>query len=85
MDPLTVLPFVQAIIVLSFVIFIVGMIRPTWVFFWMKEPSRYLVIAVSMILFMLSLIGYGETMTRIAAEKQKQSEQLPSAPIEKPK
>ena len=84
MDPLTLLPFVQAMIVLSFVIFIVGMIRPTWVFFWMTEPSRYLVIAVSMILFMLSLIGYGETMTRIAAEKEKQSKQ-PSAPIEKPK
>ncbi len=84
MDLLTLLPFVQAMIVLSFVIFIVGMIRPTWVFFWMKEPSRYLVIAVSMILFMLSMIGYGETMTRIVAQKEKQSKQ-PSAPIEKPK
>jgi|GEM_PF-2125674 len=85
MSPLTVLPFVQATIVLSFVIFIVGMIRPTWVFFWMKNPSRYLVAAVAMIVFMLSMIGYGETMTRIAAEKEKQSKQQPSAPIEKPK
>lgn len=84
MDPLTVLPFVQAMIVLSIVIFIVGMIRPTWVFFWVKEPSRYLIIAVSMILFMLSMIGYGETMTRIVAQKEKQNKQ-PSAPIEKPK
>lgn len=84
MDPLTLLPFVQAMIVLSFVIFIVGIIRPAWVFFWMKDPNRYLVIAVSMILFMLSLIGYGETMARIAAEKERQNKQ-PSTPIEKPK
>jgi hypothetical protein len=84
MNPLTLLPFIQAMIVLSFVIFIVGMIRPTWVFFWMKDPRRYLIIAVSMIVFMLSLIGYGETMKKIAGEKEKQSQQ-PSAPMEKPK
>lgn len=40
--------------------FIVGMIKPKWALFFMKEPSRFLISSVSLIAFMIAMTVYGE-------------------------
>ncbi len=39
---------------LSCLIFIVGLIKPKWVLFWMKQPDRLTVTTVALLLFMAS-------------------------------
>ena len=48
----------KALVVLSVIILIIGLIKPKWVLFWMKEPNRILVSSIALILFMVSFTGY---------------------------
>ncbi len=48
----------KALVVLSFLILLIGMIKPKWILFWMKEPNRLLVSCIALILFMGSFTGY---------------------------
>jgi len=57
------------ILVLAIGFFIVGMIKPNWLLFWMDKPSRMPVVLLSIILFMVSVVMFGE------ANKAKQQEQ----------
>jgi len=45
-------------------ILIVGLIKPKWVLFWMKEPDRFVVVAICTVLFMLAMTMYGEGLKR---------------------
>lgn len=45
--------FTTVMIGFSFLVLIVGMIKPKWVLFWMKEPSRLIVSAVALVMFMV--------------------------------
>ena len=38
----------------SVIILIVGLIKPKWILFWMKQPDRLTVTMLSMLLFMVS-------------------------------
>jgi hypothetical protein len=38
--------------VLSVGILIVGLIKPKWLLFWMDQPNRFIIVGVSVILFM---------------------------------
>jgi len=57
------------ILVLAVGFFILGMIKPKWLLFWMDKPSRMPVFLLSVILFMVSAVMFGE------ANKEKQQEQ----------
>jgi len=48
----------KALVVLSILILIVGLIKPKWVLFWMKEPTRILVSSIALIMFMGAFTGY---------------------------
>ena len=48
----------KALVVFSIIILIVGLIKPKWVLFWMKEPTRMLASSIALILFMASVTGY---------------------------
>lgn len=48
----------KALVVLSILILIIGLIKPKWIFFWMKEPNRILVSGVALIMFMVAMTGY---------------------------
>ena len=48
----------KALVVLSIIILIVGLIKPKWVLFWMKEPSRILASSIALIMLMASFTGY---------------------------
>ncbi len=50
----------KALVVLSILILIIGLIKPKWVLFWMKEPSRILVSGIALILFMGAMTGWSQ-------------------------
>jgi hypothetical protein len=51
------LVFFQVGAVVSVLILIVGLIRPSWILFFMKQPDRLSVTALAMIMFMASWTG----------------------------
>jgi hypothetical protein len=50
----------KALVVLSILVLIIGLIKPKWVLFWMRDPSRLLVSCVALLLFMGSMTGYSQ-------------------------
>ena len=50
----------KALVVLSVLILIIGLIKPKWVLFWMDQPSRVLVSGIALILFMGSMTGWSQ-------------------------
>lgn len=44
--------FTTVMIGFSFLLFIVGLIRPRWILFWMEEPNRLMITALAMVMFM---------------------------------
>lgn len=44
----------------AILILIVGMIKPKWVLFWMKNPDRLMVSMIAMVLFMASWTMYSK-------------------------
>ncbi len=60
--------------ILSIVIFIVGMVKPGWIMFWMDKPSRMGVMWLAVLLFMGAavLFGEGERQKKLAQSTQTQ-------------
>ena len=50
----------KALVVLSILILVVGLIKPKWVLFWMDQPSRVLVSGIALLLFMGSMTGWSQ-------------------------
>lgn len=48
------------LLLLAIGILVVGLIKPKWLLFWMEQPSRYIIVGVSSILFMAAAIMFGE-------------------------
>lgn len=48
------------LLILSVGILVVGLIKPRWLLFWMAQPNRYIIVGVSVVLFMAGMILYGE-------------------------
>lgn len=40
--------------------FLIGMFKPKWALFFMKEPTRFLVSSISVAAFMIAMTVYGE-------------------------
>jgi hypothetical protein len=49
--------------------FIIGMYKPQWPLFFMKNPSRFIIVAVTTLLFMITATLYGEGLRREKVEK----------------
>lgn len=47
-------------VVVAPLIFIVGLIKPKWVLFWMKEPDRLWSTTIALLLFMGSFTAWSE-------------------------
>lgn len=56
--------------ILTLIFFIIGMFKPNWALFFMKKPDRFLIIAISIVLFMVVATLYGEGNRRAKLEKQ---------------
>ena len=49
--------FLKSLVGLSILIFVVGLIKPKWILFWMKEPDRLTATSLGLLLFMASWTG----------------------------
>jgi hypothetical protein len=76
--------------ILTLLFFIIGMIKPQWVLFFLQKPDRFMVLIISTIFFMVIATLYGEGHRRKAMEPvpKKPAAQSPSpvpTPIPVPK
>jgi len=72
---------------LTLLIFFLGMYKPKWPLFFMKEPNRFIILAITTILFMVTATLYGEGLRREKLEKaakQPISESVAPAPVPVP-
>ena len=54
---------------LTLLIFFLGMYKPNWPLFFMKEPNRFIILIITTILFMVTATLYGEGLRREKLEK----------------
>jgi hypothetical protein len=52
------------LLIWTLLIFFVGMYKPKWPLFFMKNPNRFTIMVVTMILFMITATIYGEGLRR---------------------
>lgn len=65
--------------------FIVGMYKPQWPLFFMKKPDRFIILAVTTVLVMITGTLYGEGLRREKLEKAtKDSTATVAAPVPVP-
>ena len=55
--------------IITILFFVLGMIKPQWPLFFMKTPSRFIIVVVTTILFMITATLYGEGLRREKMEK----------------
>ncbi len=48
------------LLLLAIFVFIIGMIKPQWLLFWMEKPHRFVIVGVSVMLLMAAAILFGE-------------------------
>jgi hypothetical protein len=70
---------IQILAVLAVVIFLVGMIKPKWVLFWMKEPDRLWASSLGLFLFMAAVTAYSEIRLKHKAPQVREPAQERSA------
>ena len=85
-----------SLILLSIVLLIVGLIKPKWILFWVENPQkvsirsieisgRFIVTFVSMVLFMIGMVLYGNGVKAKKAFAPKQPVAAHAAPVENDK
>jgi hypothetical protein len=50
--------------IITILFFVLGMIKPKWPLFFMENPSRFIIVIVTTILFMITATLYGEGLRR---------------------
>ncbi len=55
---------------LTVLFFIVGMIKPKWALFFLNAPTRFLIVAITTVLVMITLTVYGEGVRRAKEERE---------------
>mgnify|MGYP006287435379 CR=1 FL=1 len=58
------LKFLMLLVAFSPVVFLVGLIKPKWILFWMKEPDRIWASGVGLLMFMATFTAYSEMRVR---------------------
>lgn len=56
--------FMLLLVALSPVVFLIGLVKPRWILFWMKEPDRLWASSVGLIMFMATFTAYSELRVR---------------------
>lgn len=72
------------ILVYTALFFIIGMVKPKWALFFLKEPTRFLVFSITLVAFMIGATVYGqghkeELLLEKAAEKSVTVSEFPEA------
>lgn len=61
-----------------------GLIKPKWVLFWMKNPDRIWVLAITVFLVMISFTLFGEANKRLREAQQQPAATTTPAPVPAP-
>jgi hypothetical protein len=73
------------ILVYTVLFFAIGMYKPKWALFFLKEPTRFLVSSIALVSFMIGATVYGEghkqelLLVKQAAEKGEVVSEVPEA------
>ncbi len=60
-----------SLVLLAVIIFVIGMFKPKWILFWMDSPTRLIVTAVAMALFMIGAVLFGKgNQEKLAAQQR---------------
>lgn len=51
---------IMVLVALSPVVFLIGLLKPKWILFWMKEPDRLWASSVGILMFMATFTAYSE-------------------------
>jgi uncharacterized membrane-anchored protein YitT (DUF2179 family) len=71
--------------ILTLLFFIVGMIKPKWVLFFMEKPNRWLITIITTIFFMIVMTMYGEGQRQAKiVEKHKKPAAVITVPVPTP-
>lgn len=54
------LSVVLLLVPLSVLVFVIGLVKPKWILFWMKEPDRLWASSIGLLMFMASVTLYSE-------------------------
>lgn len=65
--------------IFTILFFIIGMIKPQWILFFIKEPTRFPILMITPILIMITVTMYGE-----GVKQDNEKKALVAAPIKKP-
>ncbi len=52
------------LVALSPVVFLIGLVKPGWILFWVKEPDRLWASSMGIIMFMATFTAYSELRVR---------------------
>lgn len=69
------LSFVLILVPISVVVFLIGLVKPNWILFWMKEPDRLWASSVGLLLFMAAVTGYSELRMKQRVQEQAEHRQ----------
>jgi hypothetical protein len=62
--------FVLLLVALSPVVFLIGLVKPKWLLFWMKEPNRVIASSLGLFMFMGTFTYYSELRVQHKAEQE---------------
>ena len=60
--------FMLLLVALSPVVFLIGLVKPGWILFWVKQPDRLWASSVGLLMFMATFTAYSELRVRHKAE-----------------
>jgi MFS superfamily sulfate permease-like transporter len=61
------------IFLLSLIVLATGMFKPKWIMPWIDKPSRFPVIVIAVVLFMIAAMMFGEGNLQLKQEKAQTS------------
>lgn len=64
------LQLLLVLVALSPVVFLIGLVKPGWILFWMKEPDRLWASSMGVIMFMATFTAYSEMRVQHKAVTQ---------------
>lgn len=62
---------VLVLVALSPVVFLIGLVKPKWILFWVKQPDRLIASSVGILMFMATFTWYSELRVKHRTESEK--------------
>lgn len=67
--------FIQIMVIVSILVFVIGLIKPRWVLFWMKAPDRLWASSLGLFMFMAFVTAYSEIRLKHKSPQQREAKE----------